>query len=340
MFNQVASVYLTSFEASETARLLRDLGRPMLLDWQDGAVEEVQRLTGGFPYFVRDLASTVRQSIRADSDPEAVDPIEVSASDVRVGSQEWSGRAAEAWLGIVEALGIHYPSAATLLDISLSEDELNEWILADSDARDAAEDLLALKLFQRVDSRIKHSPTLAALRVLGMSRSGGLGADSVGIPDSLASLVRQGESQVLEFKETSRVNLHTMQKDGRIEGAVVKTVAAFLNSDGGDLLIGISDDGAAKGLDPDLSLFKGSTDRYERWIRGDLLAQRIDRQLVTDNVKTEFLTFRGKQVLRINVVASRRPAWVDDKTIYRRLGNQTVSLDGGRDIQQFISQRG
>jgi hypothetical protein len=86
-------------------------------------------------------------------------------------------------------------------------------------------------------------------------------------------------------------------------------------------------------------MFKGSLDRYERWLRGDLLAQRIDRQLVTDNVKTEFVRMRGKVIMRVSVSRSSSPAWVDDKTLYRRLGNQTVSLDSGRDVQQFISQR-
>ena len=37
-----------------------------------------------------------------------------------------------------------------------------------------------------------------------------------------------------------------------LEGAVLKTVAAFLNSyDGGTLLIGVADDGTVHGLDAD-----------------------------------------------------------------------------------------
>ncbi|XKH52574.1 putative DNA binding domain-containing protein [Citricoccus nitrophenolicus] len=342
MFNQVTSVYLTSFENGETGELLRDLGRPMLLDWQTDAINEVHNLTGGFPFFVRDLASTVRSAVRARTSGESGDAQDVTADDVLAVSDAWSTNAAEAWNGIVQALGIHYPAAAALLDPTISEEELDEWIIGDPQAQDAAEDLLALKLLKREDVGIRHTTTLAALQALGSSRQRGVGVSSSDEKSrlvQLANLIRAGESQVLEFKETSRINVRTSQKDLKMEDSVVKTVAAFLNTDGGDLLVGVTDDGTAKGLDLDLKLFSNSADRFERWIRGDLLARRIDKQLVTDHVRTTFMNHRGKQILWISVSGSGAPAWVDDKIIYRRLGNQTIQLDSGRDIQNFMSQR-
>ncbi|WP_197971843.1 RNA-binding domain-containing protein [Microbacterium sp. Nx66] len=340
MFNQVSSVYLTPFELEETTSLLRDLGRPMLLDWQPDAIAEVQRLTGGFPYFVRDLASAVRKSVRAEVIEDSADAVKINADHVSVSAPEWAMVAGEAWNGIVSALGIHYPSAASLLDSSITEAELNEWIAGDAEAEQAAEDLVALKLLQRDAKGILYSPTLAALQSL--SRPSMRSADPVGGVDRASTvdeLVRQGESHHLEFKETSRINLRSGAKDTAIESAVVKTVAAFLNSDGGELLIGVADDGSAKGLDPDLVLFKDSVDRFERWIRGDLLAKRIDQHLVTDHVATEFVRFRGKLILKVSVSRGATPAWVDDKTLYRRQGNQTIELVSGRDVQQFLAQR-
>jgi hypothetical protein len=339
MFNQVASTYLTPFDQNETAALLRELGRPMLLHWQDDAVAAVQTMTGGFPYFVRDLASAVRKRVRADSGEPSSDAVRITVEHVRESGAEWAGEAGEAWAGIVTALGIHYPAAAALLDPTIGESELDEWVSGDSDAEQAAEDLIALKLLRRDQSVIRYSDTLAALQSLVRPTGSGalVGAGDQGA--SLADLVRQGESHHVEFKETSRVNLRTGRKDPAIEEAVLKTVAAFLNSDGGELLIGVADDGSAKGLDPDLGLFANSVDRFERWIRGDLLAKRIDQHLVTDHVATHFTKFRGKLVLHVSVHRSPVPAWVDDKVLYRRQGNQTVVLDSGRDMQQFLSQR-
>lgn len=340
MFNQVESIYLTPFELDETAALLRELGRPMLLDWQSDAIDEVQRLTGGFPYFVRDLASAVRERVRSQAPGDPVDAMKVTTEHVSASAPAWSTEAGEAWSGIVRALGIHYPSAAALLDLSITESELNEWVAGDIDAEQASEDLVALKLLRRDTVGLRYSATLAALQAL--VRDPSHGAEIGGGNDSsvsLVELVRQGESHRLEFKETSRVNMRTSQKDSAIEDAIVKTIAAFLNSDGGDLLVGVADDGTAKGLAPDLSLFKHSEDRFERWLRGDLLAKRIDQQLITDHIETVFVKFHGKRILRVSVQRSATPAWVDDRSLYRRLGNQTVELSSGRDLQQFLSQR-
>ena len=41
-----------------------------------------------------------------------------------------------------------------------------------------------------------------------------------------------------------------------MEQVIVKTVAAFLNSQGGDLLIGIQDDGSIFGIEADQRLWK------------------------------------------------------------------------------------
>ena len=56
---------------------------------------------------------------------------------------------------------------------------------------------------------------------------------------SVAELVARGESDRVEFKSTARINLHTGAKDERMEQVVAKTVGAFLNAEGGTLLIGV-----------------------------------------------------------------------------------------------------
>ena len=65
-------------------------------------------------------------------------------------------------------------------------------------------------------------------------------------------LIKQGESRTLEFKSTLRWNLKEQRKDARrITYAAVKTIAAFLNTEGGDLLLGVADDGSVVGIDQD-----------------------------------------------------------------------------------------
>ena len=65
-------------------------------------------------------------------------------------------------------------------------------------------------------------------------------------------LIKQGESKTLEFKSTLRWNLKEDRKDNRfVTHAVLKTIAAFLNTEGGDLLIGVADDGSIIGIERD-----------------------------------------------------------------------------------------
>jgi type I restriction enzyme R subunit len=65
-------------------------------------------------------------------------------------------------------------------------------------------------------------------------------------------LIKRGESKTLEFKSTLRWDLKQDRQDDRaVTHAVLKTVAAFLNTEGGDLLIGVADDGTIVGIERD-----------------------------------------------------------------------------------------
>jgi len=65
-------------------------------------------------------------------------------------------------------------------------------------------------------------------------------------------LIKRGESKTLEFKSTLRWNLKEDRQDDKVvTHAVLKTVAAFLNTEGGDLLIGVADSGSVVGIERD-----------------------------------------------------------------------------------------
>jgi len=65
-------------------------------------------------------------------------------------------------------------------------------------------------------------------------------------------LIKRGESKSLEFKSTLRWSLKEGRQDDKgVTHAVLKTVAAFLNTEGGDVLVGVADDGAIVGIERD-----------------------------------------------------------------------------------------
>ena len=67
----------------------------------------------------------------------------------------------------------------------------------------------------------------------------------------LIDMIRGGESDTVEFKSTLRTNLHTKKVDKEIEHSALKTLAGFLNTDGGTLVVGVSDDRTPVGIEAD-----------------------------------------------------------------------------------------
>ncbi|MEP1213499.1 MAG: RNA-binding domain-containing protein [Marinobacter sp.] len=73
--------------------------------------------------------------------------------------------------------------------------------------------------------------------------------------DRIKSLIRQGESKKLEFKESLSLDVRKGTKEKYIEESALKTVAAFLNTEGGVLFVGVSDSGDLKGIDSEIAKF-------------------------------------------------------------------------------------
>jgi hypothetical protein len=83
-------------------------------------------------------------------------------------------------------------------------------------------------------------------------------------PVSLEEMIAEGESDELEFKSTLRWDLREALVNKKLEEVIMKTVAAFANSDGGTLLIGVGDNGDVLGLEPDYhSLGGADRDKFD-----------------------------------------------------------------------------
>jgi hypothetical protein len=84
-------------------------------------------------------------------------------------------------------------------------------------------------------------------------------ADQHGL--TIHDFIARGESSTLEFKSSVRTNVPGGDVNKDLEKVVAKTIAGFMNRDGGTLVVGVSDDGAILGLDADMqSLTKKPTE--------------------------------------------------------------------------------
>ena len=151
-------------------------------------------------------------------------------------------------------------------------------------------------------------------------------------PEStVEALIAAGENDRVEFKQTARHNVHTNAKDARLELVIAKTVAGFLNSDGGTLLIGVADDGKVVGLDNDLQHVKQEdTDRFQLWL-SDLLLHTLGKTALA-GISVGFPQVEGKTIARVDVEPSPRPVFLDEPggqrsaDFYVRMGNSTRKL--------------
>ncbi len=170
---------------------------------------------------------------------------------------------------------------------------------------------------------------------------------TVGDQEILA-LIAQGESAQLEFKSTARWNLKDGKKDRTMEEVILKTVAGFLNAEGGTLLIGVEDDGNIIGLQPDYqTLQKKNRDGFELWLMNDLLLKELGKDLAPF-ISVNFHVVDHKEVCRIYLERAPEPVYINirnaksgqlEECFFVRTGNLTSKLDTPRAIGKYIKNR-
>lgn len=141
---------------------------------------------------------------------------------------------------------------------------------------------------------------------------------------STKEIIQEGESEFTEFKATLRTNAITKKKDCNIELASLKTVAAFLNTNGGTLLVGVRDNGEIKGIDID------GFDNDDKLLLHftNLLRDKIGEKTL-GFVHFEIVKIENAKVLRVDVSKSNKPVFVnfqDKEYFYVRSGPSTLSL--------------
>jgi hypothetical protein len=153
------------------------------------------------------------------------------------------------------------------------------------------------------------------------------------IRDSLATLIAQGESKVVEFKSTGRKNLHTGEKDPRIEWSVIKTIAGFTNSYGGTLVVGVDDAGQIVGIDEDFPfLKKPDCDAWELWL-ADAISHGLGKAAAAE-LEVRIAEVDGKFLARIDTGPAAGPVFAtppgsNGKPAFLvRINNSTQELDG------------
>ena len=142
------------------------------------------------------------------------------------------------------------------------------------------------------------------------------------------ALIAAGESETLEFKSSLRWDRREEQVNKALEGVVVKTLAGFLDAEGGALLIGVDDGGALVGLAADYAtLKKQDRDGFELHLQ-NILARDIGEAASASFLGVNFHEIDGQDIC-LTVEPSDSPIYVEHKNeavLYLRAGNLTRPL--------------
>jgi hypothetical protein len=142
---------------------------------------------------------------------------------------------------------------------------------------------------------------------------------------SIKKLIDEGEGQNLEFKTTARWDVKQGIVNTNLESVILKTIAGFMNSEGGQLVIGVEDNGSIFGLEKDYeALGNANRDKFENHV-----TQLILSSMGKENAQyTNFLfeKVEGKDVCLITVRPSAKPVYTKvsgAEKFYVRTGNST-----------------
>jgi len=121
----------------------------------------------------------------------------------------------------------------------------------------------------------------------------------------------------------------------------VKTVAAFLNCEGGTLLIGVGPDGSLVGLELDYAQVKPPNgDGFVNWLTTHL-TNSLGAAAVM-RTRARVVTHSDAEVCRLDVARSSRPVWAKtskvDRVFFVRMNNSSRVMPAD-ELDRYLADR-
>jgi type I restriction enzyme R subunit len=146
---------------------------------------------------------------------------------------------------------------------------------------------------------------------------------------AVEEIIANDEDYSVEFKSTARWDLREDKPNKAMEDAVVKTVAGFLNTDGGTLLIGVDNSGTAIGLDHDYQRVKPQNgDGFVNWLTTHLI--NVLGHTAVARIRARITTYMGQEICRVDIAAHTEPIWAKTskgaRIFFARFNNSTRAI--------------
>lgn len=150
----------------------------------------------------------------------------------------------------------------------------------------------------------------------------------------LAEIIEAGETHEVEFKTTLRYDMRENRVNKLLEGVIMKTIAAFSNSEGGMLIIGVNDEMEIIGLENDYNTLKeGTKDGFEIHLR-NLINHHYGVEFASKFIRISFPVIEDKEICLIEIKPGDTPLFtklkdkfgLEHENFYLRSGNSSPAL--------------
>jgi len=158
---------------------------------------------------------------------------------------------------------------------------------------------------------------------------------------TVAEIIENDENFAVEFKSTARWDLREGKPNKAMEDAVVKTVAGFLHTDGGTLLIGVGPHREVVGLEHDYPRVKPPNgDGFVNWLTTHLTTAVGHAAVMRSRAR--IAVHDGHEICCLDVARSSRPVWArtskENRVFFVRMNNSTRPLPDG-ELDSYIADR-
>ncbi|MDX9913683.1 MAG: ATP-binding protein [Candidatus Moranbacteria bacterium] len=125
-------------------------------------------------------------------------------------------------------------------------------------------------------------------------------------------IISQGENNFVEFKSSLRWDYEKNNTNRILEYVVAKTMCAFLNADGGKLIIGVDDSGAALGLEKDYqTLHKKNKDGFLLQLT-QIINQYLGKEFY-HYIDWRIIEIDGADICIVEILPSDIPAYLNNE---------------------------
>jgi serine/threonine protein kinase len=166
-------------------------------------------------------------------------------------------------------------------------------------------------------------------------------------PAEIEQLLTSDETATLEFKSSLRAPIGILTKEEKshisslqrdLEHAVLKTLAAFLNSYGGTLVIGVADNHSIIGIEVDYPSTKGSGDGWR--LKFDKLVSQHLGNGALNFIDLRLEPWRGRTIAIVKCSKREEPTLIGDNELFVRRTASSVKLSMREALAWLRERRG